>query len=495
MGCILNDLLINKIMEMNFKIKIWTGLCLLLLSACAKDNSIVKTKTLDNIKIGGLAKDYSASRDDILAINPTISKEFTADADLAYAWYAFNQNTMFAADTLSKSKDLSVPITMLPGSYTLVFKVTDKTTGVFYKASTVLNVVNDYTTGIMVLAEQDGNAALYFLNTVSNKFIEDVYPKSNGAEPLGKSPVSVYYYPQNFSMPAEVLILCRDQRGGVFVDPNNFKKFRDLRNSFMVPWEDMGTIGVESYVSRSTGGLQDYLIVDGQLLNRAANAGELLFRPALLGNYKLSKYSFYDGSYRVGVYDNENMRFLCHNNTSGTLNPYLTGTTINIINPNNVGLKLVYGGAAAMDDYFGLFENAAKTQRYILRFGMVSFQQNFTAKEKYTISADDILNAGAFASSVAMPNYLFYSSGSKVYVYNVTSKSGGLLFDMGSGISINMMKMNGSELKVAYVNPGLPGKKGCFATYNISTVGGITATQTRKKEGFCDKVIDLTNKS
>jgi hypothetical protein len=479
---------------MKFSIPFLTGACWLLMqTACVKDNSVVQLQPVDSVQVSGLSPEYSVSIDEQLVISPVIKTGFTAEASLEYLWYAFNTTTQFAADTLSREKNLAVPVAMAPGSYTLMLKITNKTTGVFYKSATTLNVVNDYTTGIIVLTETAGQTGIHFLNTVSGKFIEDAYGKGNEGEAAGSAPVSVAYYPQRFSMPAEIVMLCADERGGAIINPVTFKKNREVRKSFIIPWEAAGPIGVQAYVMRENG-LQDYLIINGQLHNRAANSGDLLFRPAMLGDYMLSAEYFNEGATRSGFYDNKHMRFLCHNNTSGSLNPYLAGATVNIIDPNNVGLQLVYSGVVAANEYFGVFEGAAKTDRQLLRFRLNSLAQTFIAKDKFVINAEKITEADHFASSTTLPDYMLYSVGGDIYAYNILSRSGGLLMSLGEGYNITLLKMNGSELKVGYTNAALPGKKGGFSTYDISTLGGLNAKQTRNREGFCDRVVDMTDK-
>lgn len=480
---------------MKLRINILIGLALLCLAGCVKDDSIVVSKKLDDIKVSGINPTYSAAIDDILSINPVIDKQFTNEADLQYVWYAYTKASQFAADTLSRVKNLAEPITLSPETYTLVLKITDKTTGVFYKSYTELTVVNDYTPGLIILSENEGQASLQFLNTISNKFIDNVYGKANDGESLGQNPVSVSFYIKVGQMPSEVLVLCKDQRGGIIADPITFKKNRDIRKSFVVGWSDAGIINSQKHVEKAPSGLQDHLIIAGKIYNRATNSGETLFKPELIGgDYVASSVYFYEGSSRPTFFDTKNLKFVCQDGTGGLLNTFPSGPTANIIDPNNVGLSPLYGGNITGNNYFGVFETPDKTKRYILRFLSNSQARSFTAAEKYEMSAHDAMNAQNFASSKSLQNYLFYSVGGKVYVFNVLTKNGGLLFDLGNS-SINLLKMTGLELKVGYINNTLTGKKGSFATYDITTVGGVTATQTRQKQGFCDKVIDITNKN
>ncbi|MBL1409023.1 PKD-like family lipoprotein [Sphingobacterium faecale] len=471
-------------------------LCLLTLfgSSCVKDNSTGRILPIDDILIEGIEDTLRVSMDDNLIIDPKVtSKMEKTEEDLDFVWYSYTNTSQFVADTLGKNRKLQVAVAMSPGTYDLVLRVTDRSTGIFYKYNSKLQVVNDFTTGIMILAETGGKSMVHFLNTVSGKFIEDAYGKGNEGAVAGSNPVSITYNPQNFSFPAEVLILNKDLDGGVVINPVTFKKDRVLRNSFLTPWQGSDIIQSQGYVGRG-GGLQDYIIIDGQLHNRSVNAGDIKFKPGLLGDYYLSTMYFNEGASRSGFYDNKNMRFLCHNNTSGSLNQYLSGSTIDIIDPNKVNLKLIYSGTVSSNEYFGLFEDPSGQNRWLLRFAMNSLSQSFTAKEKFIVTAADIMNAEKYASSSALQNYLFYSIGNAIYVYNIVSKSGGKILDLGSNIQIDFMEMNGVELKVGFRDHTKTTLKGGFATYGISTLGGINAQRTRLKEGICDRIVDLTDK-
>lgn len=464
------------------------------LTACVKDDSIVKSKELDNIEIAGIADSYSVSLDEVLSISPIVNTQFTSSADLDYLWYAFNQTTQNHADTISKEKNLAQTLQLAPGDYTLVLKVTDKTTGVFYKSNTNLRIVNDYTRGLLILSENDGQADIAFYNTDLGKFIENTYKKSNG-ESLGIDPVGVYYYPKRGNMPSEILILCKDQRGGVVADPITFGKFRDIKDSFYVPLEGSGIINVEGYIARSTSGLQDYLVIDGQIYSRSANAAEVLFRPPLLGvNYYSSPINFNTSS-RPAFYDELNGRFLAQPGTNALLSTFTTKQSPEIIDPDQVNMHLLFAAQVSGSTFFTVFENKAKTSRYILKFLASSAAVTFRALSNYEVTATNIMQATAFAGATTFQNYLFYAVGNRIYIYNVDTMEGDVLTTLGNQVSINYMDLQGTELRIGYLNSALSGKKGGFMTYNITTVGGIKATETLKKEGFCDKIIDIETKN
>ncbi|WP_443939484.1 PKD-like family lipoprotein [Pedobacter sp. MW01-1-1] len=484
---------------MKFIVKIMMGLILFCLASCVKDNSIVGSTPLDAIKVSGIDPNYSKAIDDILNINPTIDKQFLKDTDLDYVWYAYTQATQFKPDTLGKTKDLAYKVKLTPGvTYTVILKVTDRTTGVFYKSNTTLAVGNDFSPGLLILTQNNGKAELSFLNTVSNKFIEDAYFKVNN-ESLGINPISVGYYPKSGNLPSEVVLLCEDARGGVICNATDLTFNRTILNTFVTSYPFTGTMFTQKYVNKSTSGLQDYLVINGKIHNRQVNSSEILFRSEMIGqDYTISPVVFYEGTNtRPSFFDVKNKRFLVQSGTNGVLSTLPSGTTSSIIDPNNVGLLPLHGGQVSGNNAFGIFENPEKTKRFILRFLCNAQAGSFTATEKFEVSTvTDMMNATSFTSTRSLASYLFYSAGSKVYVYNAVSKSGSLLLDLGSTNAIDNIKieLGTMELKVGYTNNSLAGKKGSFATYTLSTIGGVTATKVLQKEGFCDKVIDITTK-
>lgn len=394
--------------------------------SCVKDHSPLEINKLNDITITGIADTITVSMGDTLKISPVLEMSKPSNTTYDYLWYSFTTNMQFEADTLSKAKNIVAPVNIVPGTYSLVFRVMDRNTGVFYKSTVTMIVVNDFTPGIMVLGEDNGKAVLNFLNTATGKYITDVYKKSNNNEELGTNPISVSYYAKNYSMPAEVLILCKDQRGGVFADPITFTKTRDLKNSFYVPLEGTGNINVSKYVIRGSN-LQDYVIIDGKPHNRAVNSGDLLFKPALLANdnYYASPQVFNENySTRPAFYDTIGRRFLAHNNTFGSLNTFKASPSDNIIDPNNVGLGLLYAGGVSSNDFFGLFKTPSTQGYYILRMQINSLSLTFTASEKYLMNGVDINKAVTYASSPSLTNYLFYAVEGKCYIYNILTKSG-----------------------------------------------------------------------
>ena len=85
---------------------------------------------------------------------------------------------------MGREKNLDVlaePSLFTPGeAYTLALKVTDNTTGVFYREEMELEVRTQFTKGTVLLCEEGGLAEINFISDdEENTVIEDVYESAN----------------------------------------------------------------------------------------------------------------------------------------------------------------------------------------------------------------------------------------------------------------------------------------------------------------------------
>ncbi len=138
----------------------------------------------------GLKEKYSVMLYDYLNIPLSLTTSQNDDSHLSYVWYLSTDTTRKVADTLSKSKDLNVlidPSHAVPGeNYTLTLKVTDETTGVYYRQEMKLEVMTQFTKGTVLLCEENGEAELNFFKFGSFFDREYLFPgewwKTGGQE-------------------------------------------------------------------------------------------------------------------------------------------------------------------------------------------------------------------------------------------------------------------------------------------------------------------------
>lgn len=171
-----------------------------LLIACSEDNSTYATS--DNyIKISGIEKAYNAVSfsGDKLNIQPKVESSFDL-SDMTYLWTYYNtqdanrQKTdkrgrgyYVQPDTICKVKDLSFPVKLSDGEYTLVFTAKSKSTGYFQQNVTSLLTKSSLSHGFYICKEnEEGNTDVDLFLHTSNKLIPDVIKNTQGKALPGK---------------------------------------------------------------------------------------------------------------------------------------------------------------------------------------------------------------------------------------------------------------------------------------------------------------------
>lgn len=171
-----------------------------LLIACTDDNSTYATS--DNyIKISGIEKAYNAISfsGDKLNIQPKVESSFDL-SDMTYLWTYYNtqdanrQKTdkrgrgyYVQPDTICKVKDLSFPVKLSDGEYTLVFTAKSKSTGFFQQNVTSLLTKSSLSHGFYICKEnEEGNTDVDLFLHTSNKLIPDVIKNTQGKALPGK---------------------------------------------------------------------------------------------------------------------------------------------------------------------------------------------------------------------------------------------------------------------------------------------------------------------
>lgn len=137
------------------------------LIGCVDDKSNTRIEELNEVTIGALQDKYSAKLGSYLQIPLPITTRTGDESQLSYAWYTYTPTTRTQADTLGKTKDLNAfmdPKILTPGEdYSLVVKITDLSTGVYYRKKMKLEVLSDFTKGTLLLCKENENYALHFM--------------------------------------------------------------------------------------------------------------------------------------------------------------------------------------------------------------------------------------------------------------------------------------------------------------------------------------------
>lgn len=482
----------------------------LLFWGCVEDTTNKDIAGVNRVTFSGIEKEYVRNMGDSLVIRPGLinSLEGTSEEENDFVWFFSTNKSTYAADTLSREKELKIEIKTLPGEYNLTYKVTNKLTGVFDVYQSKVRVDGAYSQGMLILAENDGYAQLNFLPALGN-LVSGVYEGANG-EKLGKNPQRVMFVNPTKSYPAlkEVYVLCADERGGVFLNPNNLQKRTEVRDGFFIPLE--GEV-VESslYFKPWSATMADYLIIGGKVYNRSFNMGEIRFKSALVADikdYKISPWHFSSAS-AAWFYDELNGRFLAHKTANkGELLPFRA--TDDKFDPARVGLDLVCGGFGVIgrpNRIYGFFKEPATENYSVLNINVDPVEYTMTFRSKFPVDDQKHMIS---ASCYEVPDYtyfnylIFYGWGSQIYVYNADANVSELLYDFSQetdrDIVVDCLEVaSKTELRVGVRDRKLTGKQGGFVVLKMTELGGLNIDRTVapvEKFGFCDRVVDFETK-
>ncbi len=175
-----------------------------ILSACYSDNSEEASVEVGNISISGIKEKYSAMSDngEVLQINPVIKSDYPKKY-LEYHWFLYekskenaftdNDGNHYEEVLISEDENLSYPVNLGVGDYTIVLRVKSLSNGCVAYQRTSLNVSTRYTEGFYILKEVNGNTELDFLSP-SNEKIDNVFTRLHQAPVSGKpKSLSVVY--------------------------------------------------------------------------------------------------------------------------------------------------------------------------------------------------------------------------------------------------------------------------------------------------------------
>lgn len=481
-----------------------------LLLGCVEDTTNKDITAVNRVTFSGMDKEYVRNMGDSLKIRPewTNSVAGTSAEEYDFLWFFSTNKSTYAADTLSREKELMIEIKTLPGEYTLTYKVTHKLTGVFDVCQSKVRVDGAYSRGMLILAENDGYAQLNFLPATGN-LVSGAYEGANG-EKLGKNPQRVVFVNPSSRHPAlnEVYVLCADERGGVFLNPNNLQKRADVREGFFIPLEDEIVEG-HLYFKPKSGTMADYLLLGGKAYNRSFNMGEIRYKSALVADvkgYELAPWHFSNPS-AAWFYDGLNRRFLAHKTANkGEL---ITFRALdNQFDPNRVGLDLVCGGFGAVgrpNRIYGLFKDPGTGEYSVLNIDVDPAQYTMSLRSQYPVTDQKHLIS---ASCYELPEYsyfnylIFYGWESQIYVYNADTDVSELLYDFNvesdRDVVVDCLEVaSKTELRVGVRDRRLTGKQGGYVILKMTELGGLSIDRTVapvEKYGFCDKVVDFETK-
>lgn len=512
---------------------ILTGVILLFIS-CMEELGNYDYTDINEIRIDSI-KGYRITQFDTLRIFPTINQTLgTDEEDLEFLWYWYKaSDEERAIDTLGHVRDLVYYAAAQPGLYETRLKVTDKKSGLFTRKAFQVSVEAD-NSGFLILSELNGQANLSILN-FADLYFQDVYYSANG-EYAGRHPVAIADVDHESKHIHDILIMCKDEKGGVVVDPNTFRKVNSYSELFYTVPDPLSPDTYKAVTSEFTTGMSidyDFIINHGRLYNRdylnAPVGSPLLYKPEILGNYKLAPFAFL-GSNTLMFYDNENYCFRILQCARGLIStnkfspaPLVEGTDVSQLafDPQNVQLEMVFGGEGWKKETdvigagYGIFRMPGSrllSDMYCLKFYIGTkmsyappYGEYFTPYFKRPIlNAPDMENATAFALSKKDP-YLYYAHQNKIYSYDLEYDKAKVIYDVdttaaGRGATVDYLYFRPGistdyslKMWAATSRDGAMDKSGCIHVLELGRNGDVSKVDT-VYQNVCGKVVGMAYK-
>lgn len=502
---------------------------LLLLGGCVKDDTVDKFKELNKVSLDALQEKYSVMLYNYLKIPLTVQTSQNDESHLSYMWYLYTTTTRDEADTLSREKDLNVlidPSHATPGEdYTLTVKVTDETTGVYYRKEMKLEVTTQFTKGTVLLCNEDGEAELNFLTTDSErKLIENIYSRANGGKVVGKNPRRIFSVNPNAyaSQMKQELIFCQDENGGMIGNPVSFEAMKTMRSAFATDLGG-GDLNPQLYFK---GRMIDYIIINGVVCKRAVNMQILDWDAPLVctqgaGDYEVAPFVMEVDGVQT-FYDRKHKRLLQHYrwNMGGLHQMDTEGADLSKFDCNNMGenMEMECCGKLSEENSFWMLMRNSQTQKlYVYKFRISDDKFISVLRTEVTPQvAPHIYNAVSFAANNDFSDILMYAVGKQVYSLSLNMLDGNtssLLEAPQVDLTDKNMEITGLKFVTINIETDAPGVtrpsmqlrlcvkdlnrttlKGGVVFYEVNSQGGIHSDFLFSKTGFCDEVVDIDEK-
>jgi hypothetical protein len=418
---------------------------LLFVSGCKKDLGNYTYTDINKVGITNIEKSYTANYlVDTLKINPELSfsLEQGDPGGYEYEWIGVSTdvNSTARRTLLGSSRNLKYLVQLKPGGYDIYFRVKDKKTEVTAQLSFKLVVVTSTYEGWLVLTDIDQRSVLSMvsLNGNSSRIVPDLL--SNSGMPEQKSPLKIVFSSMMSAPPDNVALLSRS--GAQRVNPEFFSWSPELNVRYEML--EQTTPDFAAQLIHPVDVFSEFLIsMNGDVYFKDPTDGNSFSAPRNRiegqsnSGFKAAPFVAHGtNTYNVDAvfYDLNNKRFVrlgykaaaCTLIPDGTLFSYQTGRD----------LVFMSNSAFNNGDTFAILKDAQQ-KFYLYRFNVgAKISQNYYD----VMSAEGIANASLFAVHPSL-GYVFYAVGSKVYEYDMNSRTAKLMLDFG-GKEVTLLKFN-----------------------------------------------------
>lgn len=394
------------------------------ISSCYEDKGNYDYDALFEITIDSIRESYNSyALIDTLRIHPEISP---ANSEYEYWWGIYETNVQGYApqlDTLYYTRDLEMPMTLSPGTYSLVFCAKEKSTGIAALTRADLTVVTTLSKGWYVLRSQGGYTDLD-LFTETDK-IENVISMNNEGKLLKGEATAISHNSSYKSW---------DEANSRYVNTNtlfalsseDMVALRVNEGTIIRSFEDLfyDTPDVAAPQDIYGGSIDLYMMNDGKMYtiyNMSSNSGR--FGEPKGGDYKLSPYRVYNGIRYPLLYDENSCSFCSADTWDNLMLPLKDEGAVDTIPlppVNNMDADLLFMGPTSSNCAYALMKK--KQEDLYLLFNMDAdcyVPYNNPIQSWDTLDNNlGLLQADRWATNTAN-HIIYYAIGNTIYSCNV----------------------------------------------------------------------------
>jgi hypothetical protein len=505
-------------------------------TACVKDKGNYQYRDLNTVTIAGILEGYATDLGGRLKITPELTFSVSESHDsMKYEWHVLNDQGK-SMGTLSTERNIDAevgkPITK-DGIYTMLYCVTNLSTGIMYYYRFNLVVRNRMLNGYIMLCERENESFDIELISVYNDTLTqyhnmlDLY--DSRLPRAGRKPVDLVCYCDPASPTLEsdgkknyaIWILTDKSTDRVRVEDFEWRPEFNISALSMIPDKYMNgkTLVAEKMhapVTNANNNAINYIRFDGNWhwynwpsktyfylspINSAVTGGK---------PYKSSPYICSSATRTAVVFNEDENRFEYQNsnasgNSQATLHTNRLGADQTFFNWENPDYRLVYMGNIDLSRGFAVVKNAASGKYELLTMNL-STLNNPPKKEGQAVfpplpeglSMDDIR---FFVPHGKLP-YIFLATDDKVFMTNYNTMTGWRDVTatlVPAGHRISRMKntairfSDGARILVATYDPaGAAGKNGQLTLYDVNDgTGAVTLARHPKTASEGSYQIDM----
>jgi hypothetical protein len=471
----------------------------LLVISCYKDKGNYDISPVHEVEIGGPSynlNNYSLQQQDTLKIDPVYS--FIGDTTgLVFKWYLMRQGVKTGDSTIrliGTEQQLAYKVQSPIGAYTVQLSIEDPKNSLVKSRIYGLNVRLKAAQGFLVLntkPDQTQDIDVILDNTKPEVYYE-VFSTNNTFPLKDATKLTMIQSMSNIYGLLYVFL----QNGGYTLRPS-FDLLQDAPYWFY----DQPAKVAPTAIYQDAFGNNNYLINNGKIHSTRANNAPLLFTYQASGDYIAGK-SLLMGTYAF-IYDQKNHRFVRYNKAAGAVFP-ITKNNEDLFNVDSIGNKdcflfdhTMQPSAAPSPANFSQLKPIAyckdrDTKKvYVYKFGFFRSLATYAESVK-EVSVASFVNASAYVNASNNP-LTYYAHENKIYVYDFNNDVSREVYSFSeSGISIDQLKTNGSQLMAAVNHKST--NTGEVYFFKINAAGNISDNNYFSKYGGFGKIVDVEYK-